>query len=167
MGTYVFSRLQDMFEFFRTDHEYAKQRGRRLSVNLSYWSEKLQAVDGSRRNGGAEEFSEDKMHRVINQIRTRWIRHAYANRHLDKEQRRELWDAVQNGVLDSLGDGEHTAYAAARDFEWRPGLHDRAWQFEDLWDYNFTDYTHRFRWCCFALTWGIEQYDEVGTRNQD
>lgn len=35
MGTYVFSRLDDMFEFFRTDRD----------INPGYWSEKLQAVD--------------------------------------------------------------------------------------------------------------------------
>ena len=35
MGTYVFSRLEDMFEFFRTDRD----------INPGYWAEKLQAVD--------------------------------------------------------------------------------------------------------------------------
>jgi hypothetical protein len=34
MGTYVFSRLTDMFEFFRRDE---------LSVNIGYWHEKLVA----------------------------------------------------------------------------------------------------------------------------
>lgn len=166
-GTYVFSRLQDMFEFFRTDREYAQRRGRRLSVNLSYWSEKLQAVDGSRRNGSAQEFSEEKMRRVINGIRLRWIRDARNEGTLTKDQRRELWEAVDEDVFARLNDdGEHAAYIAARDFSWTAdGLRSsysygkRAWCFEDLWDYDFTDYTHRFRWCCFALAWGIEQYD--------
>lgn len=43
MGTFVFSRLPDMFEFFRGDKE----------PNLGYWSEKLEA-------GTAEKYCEDK-----------------------------------------------------------------------------------------------------------
>lgn len=159
MGTYVFSRLSDMFEFFRADLEYAQRRGRRLSVNLSYWSEKLQAVDGNRRHGSAKEFSEDKLRSVVNRIRLEWIRDAYAQRRLDKDQRRELWDAVQDDVLSRMSDGEHDAYAAARDFEWQTNSRERLYHFEDLWDHDFTDYTHHFRWCCFGLAWGIEQYD--------
>lgn len=34
MGTYVFTRLADMFEFFRTDLTYAPRTGRLLAVNL-------------------------------------------------------------------------------------------------------------------------------------
>jgi len=34
MGTYVFQRLTDMFEFFRTDREYKKRNGAKLAVNL-------------------------------------------------------------------------------------------------------------------------------------
>src|SRR5690348_13144744 len=47
MGTYVFSRLEDMFEFFRTDRDYNKRKGRELSINPKYWGEKLQAVDSA------------------------------------------------------------------------------------------------------------------------
>ena len=159
MGTYVFSRLTDMFEFFRTDREYGQRRGRNLPVNLSYWSEKLQAVDGNRRNGSAREFSEEKLRSVVNRIRLKWIRDGYAQRLLDKDQRRELWDAVQDDVLSHISDGEHDAYAAARDFEWGTNSRERPYYFEDLWDHDFTDYTHHFRWCCFAVAWGIEQYD--------
>ena len=39
MGCYVFSRLNDMFEFFRTDREYLQRDGRQLCINLCYWSE--------------------------------------------------------------------------------------------------------------------------------
>lgn len=166
MGTYVFARLADMFEFFRTDRRPGN--GRRLGVNLQYWSEKLQAVDGGRRNGSAQEFSEAKMRRVINEFRLRWIRDARAEDLLTMGQRRELWGAVQDDVLARLPDGEHEAYAAAMGFQWKPSRHyantslrKREWQFDDLWEYDFTEYTHRFHWCCFALSWGIEKYDAI------
>ncbi len=99
MGTYVFARLADMFQFFRTDRSYAPRTGRRLAVNLSYWSEKLEAVDGSRNGGAAKEFSEKKLLRTINEYRVAWLREAYTDGSLDKEQRRELWEAVDEDVL--------------------------------------------------------------------
>lgn len=48
MGTFVFSRIPDMFEFFRGDKE----------PNLGYWSEKLEA-------GKAQEHSESQAREVI------------------------------------------------------------------------------------------------------
>lgn len=164
MGTYVFWRLDDMFQFFRTDREYAQRSGRRLAVNLSYWSEKLEAVDGSRSGGAAKEFSEKKLLRAINEYRVGWLRQAQADGTLDKEQRRELWQSVDEDVLSHLQDGEHAVYVAARDFCWPPSYakpleRRKSWHFQDFWEHDFTDYTHRFRWCCFALAWGIEQYD--------
>ena len=46
MGTYVFHRLNDMFEFFRGH-----------APNLGYWSEKVEAAD---RHGEIENFSADR-----------------------------------------------------------------------------------------------------------
>jgi len=174
MGTYVFCRLADMFEFFRTDRKYAERHGRQLGINLSYWSEKLIAVDGSRRNGSATEFSEEKLVQTLKQIRLRWIRDAAANKSLTKEQRRALWEAVDEDVLARLhDDGEQAAYLAARDFNWtadgmRPSYSygKPVWCFEDLWDYDFTVYTRSFTWCCFALAWGIQKYDESKTMKE-
>ena len=48
MGTFVFSRLPDMFEFFRGDQQ----------PNLGYWSEKLEA-------GTAEKHSESQAREII------------------------------------------------------------------------------------------------------
>lgn len=162
MGTYVFTRLVDMFEFFRTDRSHAPRAGRRLAVNLSYWSEKLEAVDGSRRGGSAEEFDAARFRKVVNEYRLDWIR-GDARTLLSKYERRELWEAVASDVLDRADDGEQVAFQAANDFEWKPSRYPawtrRSWRFDDFWDHSFTDYTHRFRWCCFALAWGIEQYD--------
>lgn len=48
MGTYVFSRLEDMFQFFRGDE---------LSINAGYWTQKLQSIScfGSK-EGHVKEF---------------------------------------------------------------------------------------------------------------
>ncbi|WYX26498.1 hypothetical protein WJ969_13860 [Achromobacter xylosoxidans] len=131
-------------------------------MNLSYWSEKLEAVDGSRRGGSAEEFDATRFRKVVNEYRLDWIR-GDARTLLSKDERRELWEAVASDVLDRADDGEQVAFQAANDFDWKPSRYPawtrRHWRFDDFWDHSFTDYTHRFRWCCFALAWGIEQYD--------
>ncbi len=162
MGTYVFSRLADMFEFFRTDRKYARENGRTLGINRSYWSEKLQAVDGQRRGGSAMEFSEDKFRRVINEFRVHWVREAARDQTLDKEQRRELWEAVDQEVLGELDNSGDLAQHAAYRFSWSPcsSRRDDSWSFQEFWEHSFEDYTHHFTWCCYALAWGIQVYDE-------
>lgn len=154
MGTYVFSRLPDMFEFFRSDRDYAHENGRQLGINLGYWSEKLQAVDGTRRNGSAKEYSPDKFRQVVKERLASWMRYEG----LDKEARRELRQLVEDEVLACADDGDVRAYDAANDFSGKVG--GQCFEFVDFWDHDLTDYTHRFRWCCYALAWGIQQYDE-------
>jgi len=159
MGCYVFCRIEDMFEFFRMgkdDWNYNRNGG--LSINPGYWSEKLMAVDGGRSKGSATEFSEEKFRRVIHSERLEWIRE---NRHtLTKEERRELWEAVDDEVL-SRADSEHEAMQAAYGFSHRIGVSEQQFCFTDLWDHDFTAFTYRFKWCCYALAWGIQKYDEV------
>lgn len=161
MGCYVFCRLNDMFSFFRTDRNYATAGD--LFINLSYWSEKLQAVDGNRRNGAAKEFNKEKFARLISEIRLDWIR----ERGLNKSDRRELWESVRDRVLNSVDedDSGHVSMNAAYDFCERIG--GKRFQFVDLWEYDFTEYTYRFIWCCYALAWGIKKYDDakVGVPN--
>ncbi|MBX9913713.1 MAG: hypothetical protein K2Y25_07430 [Pseudomonadaceae bacterium] len=156
MGTYVFQRLRDMFEFFRTDQQRANPG--ELRINLSYWSEKLTAVDGSRHAGSATEFSEEKFTKVIKEQLVTWMRESGLNR----EGRSELRKSIEEDVLYYTGSGdEHRLYRAANEFS--AEIDGQEFQFEDLWDHDFTEYTHRFVWCCYALTWGIQQYDALKT----
>lgn len=162
MGTYVFSRITDMFEFFRADREYAQRRGQQLSINKGYWAEKLQAVDSNRHKGSATEFATEKFKRVINEYRVQWMRDAFEDKSLTKEQRRELWEAVDDEVMSYLDDGEHSVYTRANEFSWSAGRYPENYPiygFDDLWEHNFEEYTHSFIWCCYALAWGIQQYD--------
>lgn len=158
MGTYVFQRLHDMFDFFRTD----RRSDDRLYINLSYWTEKLIAVNGGRYGGKAEEFSEEKFRRVINEYRVTWMRSSKEKGLLDKEGRRELWESVDNEVISRIDEGGGIAQHAAYYFHHSmPGNRQHlGWQFTDLFENGFTDYTHGMIWCCYALAWGIRKYDE-------
>lgn len=162
MGTYVFQRTTDMFEFFRQDREYNEKRGRKLSINLNYWTEKLVAVDGNRGGGKVKMFDDDKFTRVINEYRVNWMRDAKERGLLDKAGRRELWEAVEDEVLGVMEDAGDRAQFAAHDFHFSPTALSRrkhGWSFDDLFEHDFTEYTHSIVWCCYALAWGIEKYD--------
>lgn len=150
MGTYVFQRLNDMFEFFRGNN----QNG--LFINPRYWAEKLEATDC---RGGHEEFDECRFNRAVLDRLIEWIRE---HRHdTDRDSRRELWDAVMDEVIRADADnGGHRKQIAAYDFHHRvtPKLDFR---FADLWETNFNAYTHHFIWCCYAIAWSIRQYDNA------
>lgn len=146
MGTYVFRRLHDMFEFFRTDREYADRRGVCLAINLSYWGEKLEAQDRT----GFRKFSPEKFRENV----MRWIEEGGWTGKLGHGLR----DQLQSDVLDMADFGGEQAYQAAMEFSW-----DGKQVFPDFWEVDSDEYTHRFVWCCFALAWGIEQYDKQAT----
>jgi len=158
MGTYVFRRLEDMFEFFRTDRQYNRSRGRELGINLSYWAEKLEAVDRSGSGGSYQEFCEDKFTRAVIGDLIQWIRsNSYRT---TKDERRELWDAVMHNVIGEDSDsGGYRKQAAAHDFNHHINHDVGNFYFQDFWDHDVTKYTGRFIWCCYALAWGIQQYD--------
>ena len=157
MGCYVFSRLADMFEFFRTDREYAQRRGKRLAINPGYWGEKLQAAD---KYDGFRKFSEEKFDAAIRERFVDWVRD-----HRDdtsKEERRELLDAIKSKVLGADGDsGGYRKQCAANDFYHEVNRTVGNFHFQDFWETNVEEYSFRFMWCCYALAWGIKTYDEA------
>jgi hypothetical protein len=134
MGTYVFTRLEDMFEFFRDT------QGGHLRINLGYWAQKLDAAD---RADGYEKFDPDLFAQKIK----RYARESGASRAVQKEIAGEVEGWAERG--------EMVAYERASNFE-MDGFH-----FTDLFEFNFRSYTYRFVWCCYALAWGIRQYDKA------
>lgn len=148
MGTYVFSRIEDMFEFFRTDRDDYNFNLNGLSINPSYWGEKLQAID---KNDGFKQYSPDKFHLVVNDIIDRHI----ADEGLTDEQAESLREAIEEYVFANNDESEEMAHAAAREFE------HEGFEFSDFWEHDLKDYSFRFMWCCYALAWGIKKYDEA------
>jgi hypothetical protein len=133
MGCFVFSRLQDMFEFFRDPDG--------LRINPGYWAEKCEAPD---RNGGILEYDPDKARKVIKE----WMDES-------DQMTDSIREAIEEDVLRSVDSGEQYLREAVDQFE-----HD-GFRFHDFWETNLRDYTYRFIWCCYALAWGIEQYDSA------
>lgn len=151
MGTYVFSRLADMFEFFRSDRKEGE-----LNINPSYWSEKLLAVDGGRASGSATRFSEAIFTRVVNEYVADWL----AGHELSEEDAEELRAEVQEEIIERIEpQDENYSYRLVHEFSHEVG--GESFYFQDLLDHNFHEYTSSFLWCCYALVWGIQQYDSI------
>lgn len=137
-GTFVFSRLTDMFEFFRREGP--------LAINRSYWGEKCVAAD----RDWIKKFDADEFRANV----VRWFRDHWRDRcgdQADYAARRECWDELREDVLSH--DDEHSAYAAAYDFD------SNGFRMQDFWEVNCDRYTFHFEWCLWAIAWGIQQYD--------
>jgi hypothetical protein len=142
MGTFVFTRLQDMFQFFRRSDD-----DRRYRIDFRYWAEKVEGADKS-----------DQVHRFSDERFRAEVRDFFEQRTSDEvwsdAAKADLWKRIEDEVLYELeNDGEHGAWVALRQFD-----HDKQWFFQD-WERSCREFSHRFLWCCHALAWSISVYD--------
>ena len=145
MGSFVFTRLNDMFKFFRSDDGY--------EINPGSWEEKLEAVN---RGNGAQAFSVETVSQILKD---------HLNDHLegldcghsstDEEKAEEAKEAIQNliGLAES---DEHDFYSKLR--EWDPE-YDGGVDMECWWEWDFKDYTYHYIWFCYAIVHAIKLYD--------
>lgn len=153
MGTYVFKRIEDMFEFFRTDREYAMRNGCQLAINPGYWGEKLQSI--SKFGEGFKEFSEQRFRDAVKQEFDSWVESELPS----EETKAALWEELKDRVLSYAGDGHIRAVDAAIAFESDDDEVD--FEMREFWEHRLEDYTFHFIWCCYAIAWGIKTYDEA------
>lgn len=162
MGTYVFRRLHDMFEFFRTDQEHYNRTGRAelLAINPGYWQEKLRAPNPR----DAMEYSADRFRKHVKDAFDNWVESSQPEEEYSTEAERDefseakdaLWSALNDEVLSNADDGEIRSYDAARDFQCdaAPGFN-----MDDCWEWDCRVYKFHFLWNCYAITYGIKTYD--------
>jgi predicted nucleic acid-binding Zn-ribbon protein len=136
MGCYVFSRLTDMFRFFRNDDAD-------WGVNLFYWEEKIQSADRDK----VKEFSFDVFKANI-------IEHGIDDEDAEAEAKKE-WLL---GELEYTEEDEFGSVEFIRNFD---GNNEFNINLDDFWERDNTVYTSRYIWCCHAIVWAIRQYDLV------
>jgi len=154
-GTYVFSRIHDMFSFFRMDdNDFNKRPDRKLNINPGYWGEKLLSVGT---NAGYKEFCEDSFkERVKNHFDTFWEGTE------NKEAKAECWEAIEDDVLSQLADYGEAAYSAIHSFHHDTPDDCENFYFQDFFDGGGTErYTFHYLWNLYAIAYGIVEYDKV------
>lgn len=157
MGSYVFERSRDMFDFFCSNRAYRKQRfGSQLSTNPWYWAEKLQAVSATRSSDtGVLEYNDDLARAYIKEQLVRWWRDDL--RH-DKAARKELREEVDQ-LLYGLTGCLARDYDLVNDFSCE--IDGRGFCFIDVDTDAWREMTTQYLWCCYAIAWGIEQYEKA------
>ena len=141
MGTYVFRRLEDMFQFFRREEDREPYR-----FDLCYWAEKLEATD---KGDGVREWSEKKFRA---EVRDYFEQHTDDSEDWPEPRKAALWQEIDEQVCAAAEDSEHHAWVALWEFG-----HD-GFLFQD-WECDCKQWTYRFLWCCHALQWAIGTYD--------
>lgn len=167
MGCWTFSRVPDMFTFFRDTEK--------LRINPSYWAEKLQHGNYSGREGG-KVWDEDAFKKSLLDI---------LKNHYDFKGKKlkEITEAVKEEVFSRSDDGKHAMLTAAYEFTYefeanrearekreealpyraRFESREKATQFQfDAMDLpDGMVYSYRFIWCLYAIVWGIQRYDNA------
>jgi hypothetical protein len=141
MGSYTFSRTEDMFGFFRTG---------RGGINPSYWSEKVPAATRTK------EYSPELFAQLVAEHIEDAAREFPG---LAADVKAEILDAADS----SHEDGAHQLLADYRYYA-DPGDRysggDPDFEFCDTWEWDLRDWSYQFLWCCHAIVWGIGQYDQ-------
>lgn len=161
MGTHVFRRLDDMFEFFRTDRDWMRD-GATLAINPSYWGEKLQATSNF---GKFKEFSEERFRERVKDRFDNWCESEAPEDGVAEPDeiaeftalKNALWEEIEDEVLCNASDGEIRAIDGALAFD----SEHADFNFEDAWEWGCKEYTFHFIWCCYAIAWGVKTYDEA------
>lgn len=146
MGSWTFSRLPDMFRFFRG----SAYEGR---PNFYYWGEKTE--DGRR---STEEYSDEAAREQIIGAAKDYV--------ADDPALSGLLGAVVEDILSQELHDETTTRNLIDDFSYcydDDGV-PQVFRF-DSWEWDFHRQTTRFMWNCHAILWGIEQYDKARATN--
>lgn len=143
MGDFVFTRLSDMFEFFRG----------KSGINPGYWGEKLVAEPRGSEYG--KKWSEEAFKRDVNNYLENNLEPL---EDLDGEEA-ETNNAIREEIEESLKFISHKE--EADDFIANFDEHD--FQFDSFYEYDNTEYTHHFLWICYAIVEVIKLYDATKT----
>ncbi len=147
MGDYTFSRLRDMFEFFRHAGPAYDRTDR---INEGYWAEKLGAVD---KHGGVEQLSEKKFKQAVLECFERWTFEDAEQKARSLAYLNDDWDGLLGCPPQNLSDAMH----AVGNYQC-PVTGQR---FGHYWDHNVSEYSFHLVWCMHAIQWGIKRYDLV------
>lgn len=155
MGTFVFQRLKDMFQFFRSNPNHR--------IDFRYWAEKVEAMDKCE---GVNEFDPDAFKQEITKQRRKlFVQYAP---YMYSDQRQEFWEGLEE-VKNSADEGEHRSITKMQDWHYNfIGPQDTIRAMKDYWisidtcDFpSCKKYSRRFLWCGYAIQWGINLYDQT------
>ena len=153
--SFVFRRLEDMFEFFRSSACGGQP-------NIGYWAEKL--TSGTR---GVMVYQEDLLQRCVDE--------AVAEAVKDNPKLAGLPDAVREYVTAEMVGNQGYDWKLVDDFAFWIDPDDKYahpykepdFRFYNPAEWTIRDYHWWFLWACHAIVWGIAQYDSASVAASD
>lgn len=151
LGNFLFRRDGDMFNFFRSASNAP------ITINPHYWYEKLKAYDSDRLaiKFNIETFGDS----CIDAIKQYFLPDQMHHKHQE-----ELEDLLEDFSSDVLRDDWDDVKQIVKN-----NLENYSFMFKDKTFFSFTeeqceeisgdDFTYSFIWSCYAIAWGIQQYD--------
>jgi hypothetical protein len=156
-GTWVFSRVEDMFNFFiMDDYDFNMHPDKELNINPDYWAEKVLSRDI---HSGIKEWSPEKFKENVKDVYDNHCEYHYTAEEGDEdyekemEEKESLWSQIEDDVL-YYADDEHAAVSAV--YNWSDWSGD--FGFGDFWEYSHKDFTFHYLWNLYAIVWGIQKY---------
>lgn len=156
--TYAFSRLEDMFEFFRS----GIYKDGSIHVNPSYWAEKLTSDRDC-----VHKYQPELFEKALEEQ----VQHMIEQEHVKPDQVERFREAIKDEILDSWEGGYQTADCAISTVnrfefyndeknEYRSG-HYADVTFEDPWEWisPCKDYEWWFLWALYGIVRSIQAYD--------
>lgn len=133
--SYVFSRMEDMFEFFRS----SAYKG---EPNVMYWAEKVTSDQKALKRYSYERFVSTVKETLIDRIRSGDVPPGTSKALI--EQAEDDYDVTyEEGARALLDEFEHKGF-----------------RFGETWEWDFSDYDWWFVWALHGILWGIAQYDQ-------
>ena len=143
MGCYVFSRVEDMFKFFRGDE-----------INTGYWREKMVADSTY---VSAVVWSGEYFREALKEYYDSWMEDTGHT----EETKKDVWQQLEEDIL-YHSDHEYSAISAVYTF--RCNVLGCSFELSDfLLESTFTKCTPQYLWCLYAIVWGIQKYDKEKT----
>lgn len=143
MGSYAFERVPDMFDFFRSDTRWCKDK---LYINPGYWAEKV--VTQSMYGNGIKEFDADLFKKNVKE----YVDSCFDGG--DPEIKAKAMKDVKDQILD-VEDNEWLLVAAINNFD------SEYIEFYDFWECSHTSFTYHYIWCCYAIVHAVNEYDRL------
>ena len=141
MGALVFSRLHNMFDFFRSDD---------LRINPDYWAEKIQSTSWDARIESYSEFDLEQAKKNAQEDLNTYLEY---NDYLLEEDRASLLEDFEWEILRS--EDEYEIVEAIRNFNFK------GFRFDEFhWD-GCRVYTYSYIWLCYAIVWSIKKFDDA------
>lgn len=141
MGSLVFSRLYDMFNFFRNDD---------LKINPDYWAEKIRTTTYEAQIASYSKFDLEQAKKIAQEDLNTYLED---NDDLSEEDRASLLEDFELEILRS--EDEYEIVEAIRNFNFK------GFEFDEFYWDGCRVYTYSYIWLCYAIVWGIKKFDKV------